>query len=144
MTSISRMPVTRTEGRRPHSGVRWAILLIGIPVALLVAVESSEAVHPAPRPMNHAGHVLAAGQFTSHPAEAAYRMAAEIPAVMDGLYCYCECREERGHYSLHDCFTGTHAARCGIAREEASIAHRVIVEGGTLGDARRVIDQLYD
>lgn len=120
------------------------MLLLATGVAILAAVETSEAVHPAPRPMDHEGHFLDPGQFALERAAAAYRMAAEIPTVLDGLYCYCECREERAHYSLHDCYATEHAARCGIARDEASIAHRVIVEGGTLDDARRVIDQLYD
>ena len=144
---VQKPQVTETasvRGRRWSIRARWVILLLGTPLAVLVALESSEPVHPAPRSMDHAGHIVDPGRFGADRVAGAYRMAAAIPTVLDGLYCYCECREEREHYSLHDCFTGLHAARCGIAREEASIAHRVIVEGGTLGDARRVIDQLYD
>ena len=40
----------------------------------------------------------------------AYRIAREIPEVLDGLYCYCRCRENFGHKSLLSCFVDKHAS----------------------------------
>jgi hypothetical protein len=40
----------------------------------------------------------------------AYRVAREIPEVLDGLYCYCRCRENFGHKGLLSCFVDKHAS----------------------------------
>lgn len=41
---------------------------------------------------------------------AAYQVAQEIPAILDQLYCYCECDKHVGHASLLSCFIDSHAA----------------------------------
>ena len=40
----------------------------------------------------------------------AYQIARTIPEVLDGLYCYCRCRENSGHKNLLSCYVGTHAS----------------------------------
>ena len=40
----------------------------------------------------------------------AYRVAQEIPDVLDRLYCYCECDRHMGHLTLLSCFVDSHAA----------------------------------
>lgn len=40
----------------------------------------------------------------------AYTIAREIPEVLDGLYCYCRCRENFGHKTLLSCYVDTHAS----------------------------------
>jgi hypothetical protein len=40
----------------------------------------------------------------------AYRIANEIPDILDQLYCYCECDKHLGHKSLLSCFTDDHGA----------------------------------
>ena len=40
----------------------------------------------------------------------AYQIALDIPEVLDGLYCYCRCRENFGHKNLLSCYVGTHAS----------------------------------
>ena len=40
----------------------------------------------------------------------AYRVAQEIPDVLDRLYCYCECDKHMGHLTLLSCFVDSHAA----------------------------------
>jgi len=40
----------------------------------------------------------------------AYRVAQEIPDVLDQLYCYCECDKHMGHLTLLSCFVDSHAA----------------------------------
>lgn len=40
-----------------------------------------------------------------------YRMAKEVPHVLDSLYCYCYCdRDPFRHVSLLSCFVDKHAA----------------------------------
>ena len=43
-------------------------------------------------------------------AAVAYRQAAEIPRVLDQLYCYCRCKENFGHKNLLTCFATRHGA----------------------------------
>jgi len=40
----------------------------------------------------------------------AYEIARTIPEVLDGLYCYCRCRENFGHKNLLSCYVDTHAS----------------------------------
>ena len=40
----------------------------------------------------------------------AYQIARSIPEVLDGLYCYCRCRENSGHKNLLSCYVDTHAS----------------------------------
>ena len=40
----------------------------------------------------------------------AYRVAHEIPDVLDQLYCYCYCDKNMGHRTLLTCFVNSHAA----------------------------------
>lgn len=40
----------------------------------------------------------------------AYRVAQEIPEVLDQLYCYCYCDQRMGHRTLLSCFVDSHAA----------------------------------
>jgi hypothetical protein len=40
----------------------------------------------------------------------AYAIARTIPEVLDGLYCYCRCRENFGHKNLLSCYVDTHAS----------------------------------
>ena len=57
-------------------------------------------------------------------APAGYRIAAEMPATLDLLHCFCECKESQvfRHKTLLTCFTDNHAAGCGICLREALMA----------------------
>ena len=70
-------------------------------------------------------------------------MAAEIPEVLDGLYCYCDCHHNFGHYSLLDCFQSDHGGNCDVCMNEVRIAYRMHREGKTLQQIRQVIDATY-
>ena len=41
---------------------------------------------------------------------AAYAVAKRVPALLDQLYCYCQCKENIGHKSLLSCYVGRHAS----------------------------------
>ena len=64
-------------------------------------------------------------------APAAYRVAREIPALIDQLHCFCECAESARfhHKTLLTCFTDNHAAGCGICIKEALLASELKRKG---------------
>lgn len=52
------------------------------------------------------------GQFTEARVKEAYKVAKEIPWVLDSIYCFCMCKESPAfrHKSLLSCYVDTHAA----------------------------------
>ena len=73
----------------------------------------------------------------------AYRIAQEIPDVLDHLYCYCHCDKSIGHITLLSCFTDTHAANCGVCQDEAIDAAAMLSNGYSVREIRRSIDSKY-
>jgi hypothetical protein len=99
--------------------------------------------HPQPRAdRQHA--VLPPSHFAAHPEVArVYEMAAEIPQVLDGIHCHCNCNVHRGHYSLLSCFEEEHGSMCGACMNEVKLAHRRTAEGATLDQVRAEIDSTF-
>ncbi len=124
----------------------WIILAL-LALALgyrLVRPGTAHAQHPDPRPGITAAHVQSPAQWADQPEVAeVYRMAAEIPDVLDGLYCYCDCHHNFGHRSLLDCFQSDHGGNCDVCMNEVRIAYRMHKEGKTLQQIRQVIDASY-
>jgi hypothetical protein len=52
------------------------------------------------------------GQFKDARVKEAYRVAKEIPWVLDSIYCFCMCKESPAfrHKSLLSCYVDNHAA----------------------------------
>lgn len=52
------------------------------------------------------------GQFNDARVKEAYRVAKEIPWVLDSIYCFCMCKESPTfrHKSLLSCYVDNHAA----------------------------------
>ncbi len=129
------------------SGLVWigggALLLA---LAVVPAMNFSPADHhPEPRADAHERHVVDGAQYASYPRVAAiYDRVAEVPHVIDGIYCYCACSEHSGHYSLLDCYKDAHAARCDVCLSEADMAYQMHRDGKSLDDIRTAIDRLYE
>jgi len=118
-----------------------ALLVVGV---IAQRGEESASHHPMPRVDAHASHVMPAARYATSPRAAeTYAMAAEIPAVLDGIYCYCFCNQTFGHYSLLDCFRDDHGAGCDVCMDEAVIAYEMTKQGDSLGEIRTVVDQRY-
>jgi hypothetical protein len=101
-------------------------------------------VHPAPRADVNAAMIVAPGRYVGYPRIAeVYRQVAAIPEVIDGLYCYCDCRYHADHYSLLDCFRDDHGAGCDICMTQAALAYRMTGEGRSLDEIRETTDRLY-
>lgn len=100
--------------------------------------------HPDPRPGITAEHVLPIDQLGHDPEVlAAYAAARAYPAIFDGLYCACECRDSMGHRSLLSCFESRQPTGCAGCREQALLVGRLAKEGRSLADVRQAIDHKY-
>jgi hypothetical protein len=128
------------------NGVVWVAGLLVVAALLLavLAMSGDGGIHPEPRAGVHAGDVVAAERYASFPrVAAAYEKAAAIPAVLDGLYCHCDCSDHSGHYSLLDCFRDDHAAYCDVCMAEAELAYTMTGQGKSLDEIRAAIDGFY-
>ena len=100
--------------------------------------------HPDPRPGITAEHVLPASHFKKASVGKSYDMAREIPEVLDGLHCYCECTESMGHRSLLSCFESEQPSGCWSCNEEMKLAHKLNGAGKTLDEIRKAVDERFD
>jgi Protein of unknown function with PCYCGC motif len=75
--------------------------------------------------------------------ETAYRVAQEIPDVIDQMYCYCECDKHSSHVTLLSCYTDDHAANCDICQDEALEAARLMKQGYSVAEIRGQIDRKF-
>lgn len=100
--------------------------------------------HPDPRPGITAEHVLPAEHFKDGKIAKAYDMAREIPEVLDGLYCHCDCSKSMHHRSLLSCFESEQPSGCGMCQEEMRLAYRLHKDGKTLEEIRKAVDAKYE
>ncbi len=80
--------------------------------------------------------------FTGKSARS-YKVAKEIPEVLDGLYCYCDCKKHSGHKSLLTCYVDRHAEYCPVCMDEALVASKLHKEGMDALEIRRKIDKRF-
>lgn len=99
-----------------------------------------------PAPAN--GKLLETRPVLSHKmfsgkAAVAYKMAAEIPKVIDSQFCYCYCKRDHGHKTLLTCFTNTHGSKCGICMGEVIYAYELYKEKLSLDDIVVEIEEKF-
>ncbi|MBE9528606.1 MAG: hypothetical protein IME99_05155 [Proteobacteria bacterium] len=80
--------------------------------------------------------------FTGETAKA-YKIAQEIPEVLDSLYCYCDCKKHMGHKSLLTCYVNEHGAYCDICINEALTAAQMHADGADIETIRKVVDETF-
>ena len=114
-------------------------------VAVLVVARGGKAAnHPDPRPGVTAERVLPPLMVPNTPSAAeAHAAARGAPAVLDGIYCHCNCSRTVGHRSLLTCFESEHGASCDICMGEAQLAARLAAQGKTLQLIRQAIDARF-
>jgi hypothetical protein len=98
--------------------------------------------HPDPRPGITADAVLPDDDVSASSKEA-YAAAREFPAVLDGLYCHCDCAERDGLRSLLSCFESKMPQSCRVCRGEAELAARLARDGKSLAEIRKAVDERY-
>lgn len=98
---------------------RWFVGFLGFVVALMFLGVGSEGAQK-----NLSGRkdeslrrgetraTIDPGMFSDPKIKEAYRIAKEIPLVLDTIYCYCKCEESPTfrHKSLLSCYVDNHAA----------------------------------
>ena len=81
-----------------------------------VGAEAAQKQNVAPKDESmrrgETGVTLSPGQFNDARVKEAYKVAKEIPWVLDSIYCYCQCEESPAfkHKSLLSCYVDNHAA----------------------------------
>jgi len=73
----------------------------------------------------------------------AYRIAAEIPKVLDSLFCYCYCKKNHNHKTLLTCYTNKHGSKCDICLNEVFYAYELYNEGKTLDEIVVAVDKKF-
>lgn len=93
--------------------------------------------------MVETGQVLKSSDYFR--AARAYQIAEEIPQTLDGLYCYCKCKENpaMAHKTLLTCYTNDHAGKCGICMHEAELASEMTQQGKGIPEIRAAVDAFY-
>ncbi len=116
----------------------------GAALATMLLLGHGGSHHPEPRPGVTAIGVLAPVAVPHTPsALEAYAVARSAPALLDGLYCHCHCRENARHRSLLTCFESEHGAYCDICMGEAMLAAQMVEQGSSLQEIRRAIDARF-
>ncbi len=141
----------RQSGRtRPARSVLPWVITGAAALAVVVLLTSGRGRgaprHPDPRPdaQEAAAGVMPPSFFASLPrVRQAYQIAREIPDVLDGLYCYCECKEHLGHRSLLICYHSQHGAGCDVCIGEAEQAYELVRQGRSLAEVRSAIDLAF-
>lgn len=127
--------------------------------ALKGVVPGMEVKHPDPRPGITSENVLSLDACEKEVRKlekdekrvaevmkrvtSAYEHAREIPEVLDGLYCYCDC-SSYGHRSLLTCYEVVQAVGCWSCKDEAELAWKLHKAGNSLDKIRAAVDKRFD
>lgn len=99
--------------------------------------------HPEPRPGVTAEHVLPDDKVDAEHKDA-YAAAREIPEILDGIYCHCDCADRHSNLrSLLSCFETEMPMSCGICSGEARSALELHRAGKSLTEIRAAIDKRF-
>jgi hypothetical protein len=129
------------RGKLPWVMAAASLVALG---AILVVAAPAGARHPDPRSGVTGDRVLAAASFAGYDRIVrSYEAARAYPQVLDGLYCYCDCRHHFGHRSLLTCFESEHGASCDICLDEAWLAVQLYRQGRSLEEIRRAVDARF-
>ena len=125
--------------RRRFIGIAAAL---AVPGTLSALVARPTPQHPEPRPDVTAERVLPDDQVPERDRKA-YAAARAYPAVLDGLYCHCDCAERDGMRSLLSCFESKMPQTCRICRSEAELAATMAADGKSLAEIRKAVDERW-
>ena len=119
-----------------------ALLLPALLPRVARAQPAPDVPHPEPRPGITAAAVLA-DEDVPQKYRDAYAAAREVPEVLDGIFCHCDCAAHRGMRSLLSCFESKMPQSCGICLGEARLALKLHREGKDLAAIRVAVDRRF-
>ena len=125
-------------GPRSESGVRGSSA-----ASSASAASAAPATAATPADASRPNAVLDPASFADSGTRAAYAAAKQYAHVLEGIYCYCHCKENIGHRALVQCFETDHAASCDICQNEAIVAARMTSEGRSVAEIQAAIDAYY-
>ena len=142
-----RAPGARAVTRRAAllAVARLAVAAVALPAIVprwVGAQTAPDVTHPEPRQGITAADVLADDDVPSKYRDA-YAAAREIPQVLDGIFCHCDCAAHRGMRSLLSCFESKMPQSCGICLGEARLALKLHREGRDLAAIRAAVDRRF-
>ena len=131
--------------KKRRSSIGLGVLVCVIVAGVYVATKPRVKVPPVapatgfliePRPL------MSDAVFIGRVAEA-YRIAAEIPKVIDSLFCYCYCKKNHQHKTLLTCYTSRHGSKCDICLGEVFYAYELYNQGKTLDEIVIAVDKKF-
>ena len=122
-------------------GVLVCVIVAGVYVATKPGVKA-QPVAPATGFLIETRPIMSDAVFTGRVAQA-YRIAAEIPKVIDSLFCYCYCKKNHQHKTLLTCYTSKHGSKCDICLGEVFYAYELYNQGKTLDEIVIAVDKKF-
>jgi hypothetical protein len=122
-------------------GVLVCVIVAGVYVATKPGVKVPP-VAPATGFLIETRPLMSDAVFIGRVAEA-YRIAAEIPKVIDSLFCYCYCKKNHQHKTLLTCYTSRHGSKCDICLGEVFYAYELYNQGKTLDEIVIAVDKKF-
>ncbi len=117
------------------------LVVVGVYVGTKPSVKV-QPVAPATGTLIETRPILTDAMFIGRVAEA-YRIAAEIPKVLDSLFCYCYCKKNHNHKTLLTCYTNRHGSKCDICLNEVFYAYELYNQGKTLDEIVVAVDKKF-
>jgi hypothetical protein len=117
------------------------LILIGI-YSITKPTEYGPPVAPAMGKLIENRPVMSSAFYTGKAAEA-YRIAAEIPKIIDSQFCYCYCKKNHQHKTLLTCFTNEHGSKCDTCINEVLYAYELYKQGKTLDEIIVLVDKKF-
>ena len=127
---------------RPLAFIGSIGLTLAIVYSVTKPIEYKEPVAPATGILIETRPVMSPAFYTGKAAEA-YRIAAEIPKIIDSQFCYCYCKKNHQHKTLLTCFTSKHGSKCDTCINEVLYSYELYKQGKTLDEIIVAVDKKF-
>ena len=127
---------------RPLAFISGIALILAVVYSTTKPTKYVEPVAPATGQLIETRPVMSSAFYTGKAAEA-YRIAAEIPKIIDSQFCYCYCKKNHQHKTLLTCFTNEHGSKCDTCMDEVLYAYQLYKQGKTLDEIVVAIDKKF-
>ena len=127
---------------RPFIFISVITLILSVVYSATKPAEYKTPIAPAMGELIETRPVMSSAFYTGKAAEA-YRIAAEIPKVIDSQFCYCYCKKNHQHKTLLTCFTNKHGSKCDTCINEVLYAYELYKQGKTLDKIIASVDKKF-